>query len=165
MAGAYGLRSSAHHGSHVNTGGSAGPLLAVSELISCKEASLIDAYALTWTPTSTSYKFLEIERSRAYASHRPVEGCMVVRAKTAPVPGVSVKLAAKQALAPHMRKRQRYDRVRLDLLSYGLGHALAFGQARAQRPSERLEADPGAATSPREECRARTPASPGSVAA
>jgi hypothetical protein len=78
---------------------------------------------------------------------------MVVRAKTAPVPGVSVKLDAKQALAPHMRKRQRCGRVRLDLLSYGLGHALAFGQERAQRPWALLGADPGASTSLRVACR------------
>jgi hypothetical protein len=40
----------------------AASLLAVSDLISCKEARRIDAYALLWTPPSTSYTLLYIER-------------------------------------------------------------------------------------------------------
>ena len=62
MAGAYGLRSSAHHGSRVNTGESAGPLLAVAARISCTKAGRIDASALTWTRTSTSSTRLAMAR-------------------------------------------------------------------------------------------------------
>ena len=49
-------RAMYHTLSRVNTGGSPGPLLAVAALIACTEASRIDADALPWTPTSTSYK-------------------------------------------------------------------------------------------------------------
>ena len=37
-------------------------LLAVAGLIACKDASLFEAFSGPWTPSSTFYKLLEIER-------------------------------------------------------------------------------------------------------
>jgi hypothetical protein len=38
-------------------------LLAVAGLIACKDAGLLDAFSYPWTPPSTFYKLLEIERA------------------------------------------------------------------------------------------------------
>jgi hypothetical protein len=37
-------------------------LLSVARLIACKDASLFEAFSCPWTPSSTFYKLLEIER-------------------------------------------------------------------------------------------------------
>jgi hypothetical protein len=37
-------------------------LLSVARLIACKDASLFEAFSCLWTPSSTFYKLLEIER-------------------------------------------------------------------------------------------------------
>jgi transposase len=58
----YPARSISHALSHVQSGGSAAYLLAVFELIACKEARFTIASSSPCTPTSTCYKLLEIER-------------------------------------------------------------------------------------------------------
>jgi hypothetical protein len=45
-------------------------LLAVAGLIACKDAGLLDAFSCPWTPPSTFYKLLEIERPDQ--SHTPL---------------------------------------------------------------------------------------------
>jgi hypothetical protein len=37
-------------------------LLSVARLIACKDASLFEAFSCLWTPSSTFYKLLEIDR-------------------------------------------------------------------------------------------------------
>jgi hypothetical protein len=39
-------------------------LLSVAGLIACKDANLFEAFSCSWTPSSTFYKLLEIERTR-----------------------------------------------------------------------------------------------------
>jgi hypothetical protein len=39
-------------------------LLAVAGLIACNDASLFDTFSCPWTPPTTFYKLLEIERRR-----------------------------------------------------------------------------------------------------
>ena len=38
-------------------------LLSVAGLIACKDANLFEAFSCSWTPSSTFYKLLEIERN------------------------------------------------------------------------------------------------------
>jgi hypothetical protein len=52
--------------------------LSVARLISCKDASLFDAFACPWTPLSTCYKLREIERYELQRQHQELEA---IRAK------------------------------------------------------------------------------------
>jgi hypothetical protein len=45
-------------------------LLSVAGLIACKDANLFEAFSCSWTPSSTFYKLLEIERT-LYATTPP----------------------------------------------------------------------------------------------
>ena len=48
--------------SRVKSGGGTASLLSVAGLIACKDMSLFEAFSCPWTPSSTFYKLLEIER-------------------------------------------------------------------------------------------------------
>src|SRR5439155_22974726 len=61
-------RSIYHTLSRVTSGGGTAYLLSLAEIIACKDASLVEVFSCSWTPSLTCDKLLQIKRGTQWSA-------------------------------------------------------------------------------------------------